>query len=161
MIQNDHVGIFWIAFSISVSLVVVLMPLPAVVAAAQPLLFTATLVFWIAMQPARFGVGAAWIGGLLLDVLLGTPLGEHGLALALVGYATVRLRGVLWTLTPPQQLVILLPIFAGYEFVLFWLDGILGLSTSMVWRWLPVVTTAVIWPFWSAALERVALLEVR
>ncbi|NNC23896.1 rod shape-determining protein MreD [Salinisphaera sp. USBA-960] len=161
MIQNDRVGIFWIAFSVSVSLVVALAPLPTVVAAGRPLFYPATLLFWVLMQPTRFGVGTAWLGGLLLDVIFGTPLGQHALALALAAYATVRLRSILWTLAPLQQLVLLLPIFAGYEFVLFWIDGVMGVSTSMLWRWLPVLTTGLIWPFWSALLERVALLEVR
>jgi len=161
VIQNDRVGIFWIAFSISLSLVITLMPLPTSIAAGRPLMYPATLLFWIMMQPTRFGVGVAWLGGLLLDVLFGTPLGEHGLALALAAYAVVRLRRILWTLAPLQQLALLLPIFAGYEFMLFWIDGVMGQSSAMWWRWVPVLTTAVIWPVWSALLERVALMEVR
>lgn len=161
MIQNDRVGVFWIAFSISVGLIVALAPLPEVLAAGRPLIYEATILFWVLMQPARFGVFTAWLGGLFLDALFGTPLGEHALALAIAAYAIIRLRGILWTLAPLQQVLFMLPVFAGYEFIVFWIDGVVGITASMMWRWLPVLTTGLIWPFWSALLERVALLEVR
>jgi rod shape-determining protein MreD len=112
------------------------------------------------MQPMSFGLIAAWCCGILIDVIYGTPFGEHGLALAVAGYAVIRMRELLWTFPVWQQSVLLLPVFVLYEFVLFWIDGVAGAEVNQWWRWLPVLTTAVIWPFWASILERIAEFEV-
>jgi rod shape-determining protein MreD len=67
---------------------------------------------------------------------------------------------LLWTFPVWQQSVLLLPVFVLYEFVLFWIDGVAGAEVNQWWRWLPVLTTTVIWPFWASILERIAEFEV-
>lgn len=160
MITERRVSALLILASLGVALFLALLPLPDALAAARPAIYPATVLFWVLMQPSRFGVLAAWGCGMLIDAIYGTPLGEHGVALALAAYAVIRMRELLWTSPFWQQAALLLPIFIVYEFVLFWIDGVAGADVNQLWRWLPVLTTAVLWPFWATLLERIAQLQV-
>ncbi len=161
MIANTQVSSLLIGATLGVGIVLALLPLPEWAAIMRPAFYVATVLFWVLMQPLRFGVVAAWCCGILIDVLYGTPLSQHGLALAVAAYLVVKLRELLWTFPLWQQALLLLPVFAAYEFVLFWIDGVNDADVDMLWRWLPVVTSTLIWPFWAFCLERVAELEVR
>lgn len=161
MIFNHQVSGLLIVFTLSVGLFLTLLPVPDILAAARPAFFPATVLFWVLMQPQRFGLVAAWSCGILIDVIYGTPFAEHGLALAVAAYGVVRLRELLWTFPLWQQALLLAPVFLIYEFVLFWIDGVTGVYVDQWWRWLPVATTVLLWPVWAFALERIAELEVR
>lgn len=160
MIAESRASGLLIVMTLGVGLFFTLLPLPDVLAAIRPLFYPATVLFWVLIQPGRFGLIAAWGCGILLDVIYGAPLSEHGLALAVAAYAVIRMRNLLWGFPVWQQAVMLAPIFLLYEFVLFWIDGVAGASVNPWWRWLPVLSTVIVWPFWAGLLERVAEIEV-
>lgn len=161
MIANKQVSDLLIAASLGVALVLVMLPLPAWATSIRPAFFVITVLFWALMQPLRFGISMAWCCGLLVDVLYGTPLGQHGLALAVAAYMTIKVRELMWIFPHWQQALVLLPILVVYEFILFWIDGILGYDVAPLQRWLPAIASAVIWPLWSLGLERIAEMDVR
>lgn len=160
MNPNPPANPLLIVGSLALALVLMLVPLPDWVAMARPAFFPATVIFWALTQPDRFGVIAAWICGLLLDVVYTTPLGQHALALAVCAFAVFKLKDLLWDFPALQQTVVLLPLFLLYEFILFWIDGVNGRSVDPLWRWLPALSTVVIWPFWAGFLERIGRPEV-
>ncbi|MGB7757242.1 MAG: rod shape-determining protein MreD [Salinisphaera sp.] len=160
MIINQRVSGLLIVVSLAVSLVITLLPMPTAFSAARPAFYTMTVLFWTANQPQRFGPIAAWFSGLAVDVLYGTPFSEHGLAMAVAAYVVVKGRELLWSFPLIQQCLLMLPVFALYEFVLFWIDGVAGLDVNQWWRWLPVFSSALLWPIWAFVLERIAELEV-
>lgn len=160
MIINQRVSGLMIVFTLALGLILTLLPLPPSLAAPRPAFFTATVLFWVLMQPRRFGLVAAWCSGIMIDVLYGTPFSEHGLAMAVAAYGVLKLRELLWAFPVLQQALLMLPIFAAYEFVLFWIDGVAGADVSLWWRWLPVLSSTVIWPIWVFFLERLAEFEV-
>ena len=161
MIANKRVSGLLIASSLAVSIVLVMLPLPFWAASLRPTFFIITVLFWVLMQPLRFGIGMAWCCGLLIDVLYGTPLSQHGLALAIAAYLVVKLRELLWAFPYWQQALLLLAILFVYEFILFWIDGIVGYDVEPFRRWFPAVPSALIWPFWALCLERIAEMDVR
>ncbi|MDA3920657.1 MAG: rod shape-determining protein MreD [Salinisphaera sp.] len=160
MIIHRQVGALMIGFTLIISLLLILLPLPATLGALRPAFYTATVLFWVLMQPQRFGLVAAWCAGVMIDVLYGTPLSEHGLAMAVAAYVVIKLRPLLWTFPVIQQAAVMLPIFAIYEFVLFWIDGVAGADVDLWWRWLPVLSSSLVWPAWAFLLERIAEFEV-
>lgn len=161
MIANKQVSGLLIGVSLGAALLLIMLPIPAWVAPFRPAFFITTVLFWVLMQPLRFGVCIAWLCGILLDVLYGTPLSQHGLALAMAAYIVVKLRELLWIIPYWQQPLLMLPVFAAYEFLLFWMDGILGLDVAPLRRWFPIVSSAIIWPLWAFWLERIAEIDVR
>lgn len=146
--------------SLALALVLMLVPLPFWASMARPAFYPATVLFWALSQPRRFGVIAAWLCGMLMDVVYSTPLGQHALALAICAFVVFKLKDLLRDFPLPQQALVLLPVFLVYEFILFWIDGVNGRSVDPLWRWLPAFTTAAIWPLWATFLERITASKV-
>lgn len=161
MIAGYRISALMMIATLAAALVVTLIPLPDGLAIARPAFFTMTVLFWVANQPYRFGLIPAWMAGLFVDAIYGTPLAEHALALAVAGYCTIKIRAWLWNFPLIQQPILIAPVLLVYEFVLFWIDGVAGLDVDPWYRWLPVASSAVLWPAWAYLMERVARIEVR
>lgn len=161
MSPNAPVSLLLVFSSVALAMILTLIPLPAWIGIGRPAFFAATVVYWALMQPRSFGVISAWICGLFLDASYSTPLGEHALALAAAAFLVYRFRNLYWSLPLFQQGIALVPVFALYEFILFWIDGVGNRHVEPLWRWLPVATTAIIWPLWALVLERFAAIEVK
>ncbi len=142
-----------IALTIVVALMLSIAPMPAWAASFRPDWVALTLILWSMMLPRTVGVGVAWISGLLLDVATGTLLAQHALALSFVVYLTVKLHLQL-RLFPMWQLAItVLALLAAYRFILFWINGIAGLSTSASSYWGPVVASVIARPIIAIVLR--------
>lgn len=67
-----------------------ILPLPPVLAGANPDWVLLVLIFWLLAYPEQIGLAPAWLVGLLTDVLTGRSLGQHALAYCLVAYCCIR-----------------------------------------------------------------------
>ena len=67
-----------------------LMPWPDYLAPLRPPWTTMAVIYWALMWPGRFGIVSALLVGLVLDVGLGSLLGQHALALCVVTYVVLR-----------------------------------------------------------------------
>ena len=70
------------AMSFVVSLMLTALPMPEWASLWRPAWVALVLIYWCMALPARSGVLVGWSVGLLLDVMTGTLLGQHALALA-------------------------------------------------------------------------------
>ncbi len=96
--------------SLIVALLLNMLPLGR--AAWTPDLLALVIVFWSVHQPARIGIGAAFMFGLLMDVHQTAMLGQHALSYTMLGFfATMIHRRLLWYPLVSQALQ-LLPLFA-------------------------------------------------
>jgi rod shape-determining protein MreD len=135
-----------VAGSLLIAASFMLMPLPDWLAFARPALLPLVTLYWVLQMPRRFGLLAGWCLGLLLDVMFGTVLGQHALALVLCCFLVAKFGEFIRSYRLWQQAMLFLPIFLVYEFVLFWLDGLTGRSFDPIWRFAPVVSSALSWP---------------
>lgn len=142
-----------IVLTVLVGWALALLPMPEWAAPFRPEWTLIVLVYWAMALPSRVSIGWCWLAGLGLDVLMGTLLGQHALALALVGWVVARMHLQVRVYPEWQQALVLVALVGMYEFVLFWTDGISG-SRSEV-RWGPVLTTALLWPWALVLLRRV------
>jgi rod shape-determining protein MreD len=110
-------------------------------------------IYWCLALPHRIGIGIAWVVGLLLDVLAGTMLGEHALALALVAFLVVKLHLQVRAFPLWQQTLTVALLIVLYQLILYWIDGAIGLPARPLARWLPVLTSLLVWP-WLMSLLR-------
>ncbi len=146
-------GITTILISVFTVLVLSILPLPESLSVARPAFAAMIVAYWVLNQPRRFGMLAAWLLGLFLDVVHASLLGQHALGLILVAYIIFKLRETLRMFPGWQQAVVLLPVWAIYELVLFWIDGFAGLATEPMWRWVPVLSTTLAWPILTLILH--------
>jgi rod shape-determining protein MreD len=135
-----------IVATLAVALVLQLLELPYALAVLRPLFVPMVLVYWAMVVPQPTGLLTAWITGLLLDVLLGSVLGQHALGLTVLVFITLQLRGILSLYPLWQEALALTPIFAVYVFLMFWIDGATGHRADPWLQWLPLLTTGPCWP---------------
>lgn len=71
-----------------VCLVCAIFPLPILFNAFRPDWMLLVIFYWSIALPHRVNIGHAFVLGLLLDLLLGSVLGMHGLLFSLLAYVT-------------------------------------------------------------------------
>jgi rod shape-determining protein MreD len=137
--------------SVAAGLVLAIVPLPEWLGAVRPDFALLAVLYWILASPRIAGLGYAWLAGLFLDVLRGMTLGQHALAFVLVAFLAHRsqLRMRMFPILHQAGAVMLL--LAVYHFVIFWTDGLTGHGYTGWYRWLPVLSGALLWPLIVAA----------
>ena len=96
--------------SLVVALLVNMIPIGRAV--WMPDLLALVIVFWGVHQPARVGIGAAFVFGLCMDVHQSAMLGQHALSYTTLGFCAITLhRRLLWYPVALQALQ-LIPLFA-------------------------------------------------
>ncbi|MGI9343678.1 MAG: rod shape-determining protein MreD [Gammaproteobacteria bacterium] len=143
----------WVMLIASAALVSV--PLPDYMTPFRPPWATMVVIYWIMMWPRAFGLGTAWLVGLLLDILQGELLGQHALALTVVGYLTLRFHLQIRIFPLWQLTATVFALMAIDAFILFWIDGVAGNPPVGLARWTQVLMGAILWPIVMAIMDRV------
>lgn len=130
-----------------VGLMLTVMPLPDSVEPFRPDWLALVVIFWAMQLPRTWSVGSAWIVGIVLDVSYGTLLGQHALALCVIAFATVRFHLLMRVFPLSQLSATIFALLALYQFILFWVNGVAGVSAPTHTYWAPVITGTLIWPF--------------
>ncbi|MEJ1298637.1 MAG: rod shape-determining protein MreD [Candidatus Sedimenticola sp. (ex Thyasira tokunagai)] len=136
-----------IALTFVLALMLTILPLPDWAQMLRPQWYTLVLIYWILALPQRVGVGVGWLTGILVDVITGTLLGQHALALALIAYIAheshqrVRLFP-LW-----QQSLSVLMLLMIEKVLSFWVMGAVSLPTPTVGYWIPPLVGMLLWPW--------------
>lgn len=138
--------------SLIVALMMTIAPLPEWAEPFRPDWVVLTLLYWSIAFPHSYSVGSAWIAGLVLDVAQGTLLGQNALALSVVVYVSVKFHLQLRQFPLLQLLATVFALLALYRFILFWINGVAGISAPAVVYWGPVLSGAIIWPLLSILL---------
>lgn len=139
--------------TVILALIFAVLPLPEPINAARPDLLLLLVIYWALSAPRIAGLLFAWLCGLAIDVLKGIILGQHAFAFLVVAYMThkLQLRMRIWPIS--QQSLTVFAFLAVYQFLVFWLDGIIGQPVTSWTRWLPVISGALLWPLLVAVLD--------
>ncbi|WKE66030.1 rod shape-determining protein MreD [Gallaecimonas kandeliae] len=142
-----------IGLSLLAAMVLAMLPMPLLVDPFRPDWLLLVLLYWTMALPHRVSVGSAWLCGLVMDILLGSTLGIHAMALSLVIYLAAlnfqKIRNFsLW-----QQSAIV-AMLAGIKLLLvFWAEHLInGVVITGQYFW-PMLTSAAMW-FWLFPLLR-------
>jgi rod shape-determining protein MreD len=136
-----------IGLSIIVAMMLTILPLPDWAIWLRPQWVLLVMVYWCLALPERISVGIAWVIGLLLDVLLGTLLGQHALSLAVVAYFIVKFHPRIRLYPIWQKTLVVFMLSLIYSALLFWVQGLLGVLPNSWQFWLPALTSALLWPW--------------
>lgn len=142
-----------IAVTTLIALIFAIVPLPEVLRPARPHLLLLLVIYWALSAPRVAGLMFAWMCGLAIDVLKGTLLGQHAAAFLLVAYLTHKFQLRMRIFPIYHQTLTVFMLLALYEFVVFWIDGIIGQAVTTWLRWLPVLTGTLLWPLMVAVLD--------
>jgi rod shape-determining protein MreD len=140
-------------FSFALALVLSVVPMPRFMETARPLWLAMFVTYWMLALPHRIGMITAWLLGLAADVLYGSLLGQNALALSLIAFLVLTLQQRLRVAPLWNQSLVLLIIFGLAQLVQLWLNVLVGNRPSTLLFLLPVVISALCWPWVSVALR--------
>ena len=146
MRQFRHQGGKIIIVTFIAALMLTIIPLPDAIETARPEWVALVLIYWCMALPDRIGVGVGWLSGLLLDILKGSLLGQHALALAVVAYLTLKLHQRLRVFPPWQQALVVLVMLVFMQLLILWFDGIIRLPAKNWQYWLAPLAGMLLWP---------------
>ena len=141
---------FFMWTSLVVALLVNMVPIGRAV--WMPDLLALVIVFWGVHQPARVGIGAAFVFGLCMDVHQSSMLGQHALSYTTLGFFAITIhRRLLWYPVLSQALQVL-PLFARSQ-VIEVITRMIGGGVFPGWTVLisPAIEAA-LWPLATALL---------
>lgn len=107
------------------------------------------LLFFIYCQiayPRNFDPIIAWVGGLLLDSLLETRLGEHALVFAVICYLTAYLRSRFLLRPLWQQVGKIFLLVSLSQILILWFHALAGQNPHTLLYWMGTVTSCLCWP---------------
>lgn len=139
--------------TILIAFILTLLPMPDWTVWLRPAWVMMVIIYWVMVAPHRVNVGIAWLVGLFLDVLNGTLLGEHALAMTLVAYLVARMHSRLRMFPLLQQGFSVFILILIYQFVLFCIQGFLGQLPSTWLYWSSSATSMLLWPWLFSMLR--------
>jgi rod shape-determining protein MreD len=129
------------------ALMLAMLPMPDWTIWLRPAWVLLVLIYWSIMSPQRVNVGTAWLMGLIVDMINGTPLGEHALAYTVVVYFVARIHIRLRMAPMLQQGLSVLGFVLLYQFILYCVQGFVGELPESHLYWLSSVTSMLLWPW--------------
>lgn len=138
-----------------VALMASIMPLPLSVDAFRPDWVLVVVLYWCLALPTRVNVFTAWILGFIIDVLLGSTLGIHAGAMAIVVFLVSGNYQKIRNFSVWQQALIVGMFSALYQLIVFWLQRVLTDIIFLPSYLYPVITTIVLWPWIFLLLRQI------
>jgi len=143
-----------VAISALVALTLAILPLPKALDPFRPDFLVLVVFYWSIESPRAGGLTLAFFAGLALDVVHGVVLGQHALALTLMAAWATNFRLRIRVFSPVSQSLTIFAFLAGYQFILFWIDGATGNAVTSLGRWVAPVIGALLWPLTVGTLSR-------
>lgn len=104
------------------------------------------LIYWCIAAPNRVGVVSGWVAGLTLDVLYGSLLGQHALAMAIIAYIAHRWHLQIRMFPPWQQAAAVLMLLVLDQLLVLWVKGVIGQASTYWPNWTASIVGMIIWP---------------
>jgi rod shape-determining protein MreD len=140
--------------SIVIAIFLAILILPHWAQYFRPQWILLVLIYWSLYSSGRIGAGVAWCLGILLDLLNGTLLGEHALALTLVIYLVIKLQRQIRMFPMMQQIIMVFIISLIYLAIIYILQSIFDVSPSGGFLyWITAAISAICWPWVSRLLN--------
>ena len=161
MKQGAGQGFIWITLMLAAVLAFV--PLPAFAALVRPAWVPLFVLCWVLISPGHCGLVFAWLAGLMMDLLHGSLLGQHALAMSCMALAvSTQGRFMMLACWWQQSCVVVLSI-GLYELVVLCVGAAIGQSGLLVGTTLLApVSSALLWPMVRFFLSRLgAVLALR
>jgi|TARA_B110000914_G_scaffold96892_1_gene85127 rod shape-determining protein MreD len=136
-----------IAFlAILICIILILIPTPDLLKIYKPDWSLLLLIFLAINIPKEFNLGMAFLVGLLVDVSKGSLLGQHALASLLIIFLVTKFHLQLRIFPFLQLTAVVCFLIIIYQFILFWINGVSGISSSFASYLGPIISGTILWP---------------
>jgi len=145
---------FIIVFSsLLVGLILQILPLPDDAQFYRPNWVAIILIYWSMALPNSVRLLTAFLAGILVDIMLGTLLGQHSLAFMVLVYINLFFNLRIRVLSLWQQATYVFILLLIGQFLIVWIEGIIGAQPPIQAYFLPALTGMFIWP-WAYIILR-------
>ena len=132
--------------SVLVALLLGLLPLPEMLQPLRPYWLALVVAYWVLEDPERYGLGFAFLIGLLADLTFGSLLGEQALRLAVMAFILQRFRARLRFFPMSQQALAIGGLLLNDRIVTTVLHLTLGVAPHPDLAWAAPVLGMLLWP---------------
>jgi rod shape-determining protein MreD len=145
---SERANALWvILLSLLVGMMLTIFPLPEWAEPFRPEWVLLILVYWCMALPNRVGVGLSWTMGLLIDVAQGSLLGQHALGYAVIAFLVIEAHQRVRVFPLWQQALVLLTLLLLQQFLMTWIDGMIGQAPETVQVFAPALVGMLLWPW--------------
>ncbi|RUO19437.1 rod shape-determining protein MreD [Aliidiomarina haloalkalitolerans] len=137
------------------ALILAVMPMSLAIAPWRPEWPLLVLVYWIIALPHRVNIGYAAGVGLAVDVLLGSTLGFHTAAYAIVAYPAARYYSRIRNFSLSQQALLVMVLVFVARAIVYIFEHYLN-NAPLMWHYFwPALSSALFWPWVFLMLRKV------
>jgi rod shape-determining protein MreD len=156
--SSRSLGFLVLLISFLCTLSLNIIPLPLWMKTLWPLWTVLILIFWTAYLPEVLNPWLVFIIGLLEDVLQGSFLGEHALALLIAYLITRSMSRQIKSYPLFSQIAKIGIILLAYQFILVAFQGFPILTIHDISFWIfPFLTSLIVWPWILFLLHSIAV----
>lgn len=134
-----------------------LLPFPPSLQGFKPYWVGLLVIYWALEAPERLGLGAAFVIGLLADLVYGSLLGEQALRLCILVFLVLRFRPRLRFFPAAQQALAILLLLANDRVVTLAIRLISGEGLPPAAFWLSPISGMLLWPWLFLMLDQLRL----
>lgn len=148
-----HLRNFWIIpGTLLLALMLVMLPLPKEFQPFRPDWLSLVTLYWAMTLPRVFGIGSAWVVGLILDVSQGTLLGQHASGLVIITYAVLYIHQQLRHAPYVQQAFVIAGLLFIKQLLMLWIYGTIDRMPENIWMYfIPSLLSIPLW-LWTSIL---------
>lgn len=141
-------NIWVVPVSFLAAMLLLLVPLPTWAHPFRPDWVALVMLFWCISLPRLFGIGAAWLTGIMIDVMYGTLFGEHAVAYAVIAFIAVAEHQRLRVAPLGQQALVIGILLFIEKTILLIINGVIGQAPqNYALYFAPVVLGILLWPW--------------
>jgi rod shape-determining protein MreD len=131
--------------SLLLALLLGLVPLPETLQPFRPYWLALVLAYWILEEPDKIGVGAAFVVGLIGDLVFGGLLGEQAMRLVILAFILDRFRPRMRFFPLSQQAVAIGGLLLNDRVISFVIHVVLG-AVQLPWGyWVAPLLGMLLW----------------
>lgn len=141
--------------TLAIALWLSIIPLPDWARWARPEWVAMVLIYWVIALPHRIGIGSAFVTGLVLDLVEGSPLGENAFALSIIAYLGLILYQRMRMYAGWQQAGIVFVLVGLNQLLCHWVQTLTTKVMPTMLFLLPALVSALLWPTVMLLLRKV------
>ena len=137
---------WFLTLAIIAILLLSIYPLPVWGQWLRPEFAVLAVIYWVMLAPFQLGMTLAWFIGLSLDLLEGSVLGQHALALTIIAYICALSHQQLRMFSLGAQILAVFLLVFIYQLMNYWVNSLTGGSFDNTLFLLPALVSALFWP---------------